>query len=63
MKYKYTPSGSGEYYPGLPACDLDDATLTAEQKKLLAAGVSKGIYKPVDASAQPKSKGKDDKAE
>lgn len=60
MKYKYTPS-NGEYYQGLPAQDLDDTNLSDEQKLLLAAGVAKGIYKPVGDQTKAKQKN-DDKA-
>lgn len=32
------------FYPGLPVGDLDESTLTDEQKALLAAAVAKGVY-------------------
>lgn len=36
-----------QFYQGLPANDLDDADLNDEQKALLAHGVEKGLYAPV----------------
>jgi len=51
MKYKYT--GNGNFYQGLPATDLDDSTLSDNQKVLLAAGTARGMYTPV---SEPKPK-------
>lgn len=42
MKYKYV--GNGAFIPGLPARDLDDAELSAEQRQALAAAVDKELY-------------------
>ena len=45
MKYKYV--GGTDYLEGLPACDLEDSALNDAEKKLLAMGVLRGIYVPV----------------
>lgn len=58
MKYKYT--GNGGYIQGLPAVDLDDSKLTADQKALLDLGLTLGMYK---ADGAPKaSEAKKEKA-
>lgn len=65
---KYVYDGSGRFYPGLPACDFDDAELSEAQRSLLRDAVASGVYriaepepladpKPVEADA-PKPKGK-----
>ena len=45
MKYKYV--GGTDYLEGLPACDLEDSALNEAEKKLLAVGVLRGMYVPV----------------
>ncbi len=44
-KYKYT--GGDKFIQGLPAIDIDDTTLTDEQKALLAGAIESGLYKAV----------------
>ena len=52
MQYKY--QGNGNFYPGLPAQDLNDADLSDDQKALLQIGVDAGIYAPiVEKPAKP----------
>jgi hypothetical protein len=45
MKCKYI--GAGSYYPGLPACDLDEKDLSDSQIIQLADGIAAGMYTPV----------------
>lgn len=51
MKYKYI--GGGQYFQGLPATDIDESTLTDEQKALIPLAVEKGLYTAGDQSAKP----------
>jgi hypothetical protein len=60
MRYKYVGGEEGDqWFQGLPARDLDDATLTSEHANLLAVAVEKGIYQVVErgkASVKPGTK-------
>ena len=48
MQYKYV--GNGTFYPTLPACDLDDGTLSSDQKAILKLAVNAGLYQSVPSS-------------
>lgn len=52
-KYKYI--GNGAFIQGLPAKDLDEDELTAEQRQALAAAVDDELYIriPEEASERP----------
>ena len=45
ITHRYT--GHGDYFPGLPAIDVDALTLTPEQLGLLADGIKQGMYAPI----------------
>lgn len=54
MNYTYNKA-SGQFWQGLPACDLNDEDLNDDQKALLKAGVDAGVYKPVPVPAKSKT--------
>ncbi len=61
MKYIY--DGSGRFYSGLPARDLDDGELDKAQKATLATAVAAGVYMPAKAvTTDDRDKGSDSRS-
>lgn len=54
---KYTYKGNGDFFPGIPARDLDDSELTAEQKAIVEKSK---IYVNVKEQPNGASKPKDE---
>ena len=46
MTITHTYTGGGDFYPGLPAIDLDATALTPEQLAMLVEGIKRGMYAP-----------------
>ena len=59
MKYKFV--GGAAFAPGLPAQDVDDETLSDEQKITLSYFVAAGLYAPVEDAPAPAVKGRQPK--
>ena len=56
---KFTYDGSGRFWHGLPARDLDDAELDEGAKATLEAAVAAGAYAPVAVPTKEKPHGSD----
>lgn len=52
---KFTYVGNGAFIQGLPATDLDDSSLSPEQRQALLHGMDEGLYiqAPVEAPVMP----------
>ena len=60
---RYSYDNSGRFWAGLPARDLDDADLDAQQRQALQAAVTAGAYAPVAAPSKERKHGSKQQAE
>lgn len=60
MFYRYTGATHAQYIGGLPARDLTDAELTGDQRPLMFAAISLGIYDAHAVDAQPVASAEDE---
>ena len=63
MKYRHV--NPDQFYQGLPAGDIDDSELNAEQQITLGAAVAAGVYEPINEAPvrKPRKEIPDDKPE
>lgn len=55
---KYTYKGNGEFFPGIPARDLDDKDLSAEQKAIVEKSKLYGTTKEQpNGASKPQDEG------